>query len=171
MDVDARFERMVREHQHGIFAFALGLSGSRADAEDIAQDALVRAYRALQGWDETRLEALAERSWLRQICLNTWKNRRRAAARRPTGELPETVPDRAAGPEERALVAADRDRVWRAVSALPEPQRVAVTLRWINDLSYAEAAEVMQVPVGTLKSHVSRGLAVLRRTLEGKEVA
>lgn len=171
MDVDARFERMVREHQDGVFAFALGLCGSRAEAEDIAQDAFVRAYRALRGWESDRLESLAERAWLRRICLNTWKNRLRTAARKPAGELADTVADGGRGPEETALARADRDRVWRAVAALPEAQRVAVTLRWLNDLSYAEAAEVMGAPVGTVKSHVSRGLAVLRRSLEGKEVA
>ncbi len=172
MNLDARFERMVREHEHGMFVFALGLTGSRADAEDIAQDAFVRAYRALRGWDSERLDALAERAWLRRICLNTWKNRVRAAVRRPAVELAETVvADPADSPEEQALAAVSQEEVWRAVAGLPEPQRAAVTLRWLDDLSYAEAAEVMEMPVGTVKSHVSRGLAALRRTLIGQEVA
>jgi RNA polymerase sigma factor (sigma-70 family) len=172
MNLDARFERMVREHQHGMFVFALGLSGSRADAEDIAQDAFVRAYRALRGWDPDRLDALSERPWLRRICLNTWKNRVRAAVRRPAVELLETVAaDPADGPEEKALAAVTQGEVWRAVAELPESQRVALTLRWVDDLSYAEVAEVMEMPVGTVKSHVSRGLAALRRMLVGQEVA
>ena len=172
MNLDARFERMVREHQHGMFVFALGLTGSRADAEDVAQDAFVRAYRALRSWDAERLDALAEKAWLRRICLNTWKNRVRAAARRPAVALTETVAANPAdSPEEQALDAVSRDEVWRAVAGLPEPQRAALTLRWVDDLSYAEVAEVMEMPVGTVKSHVSRGLVALRRTLIGQEVA
>lgn len=171
MDLDARFERMVRQHQHGMFVFALGLCGSRAEAEEIAQDAFVRAYRALQGWDPERMQALAERAWLRRICLNVWKNRVRSAVRRPASELGESVPDPAVGPEELALVSASRTAIWSAVAALPEPQRVAVSLRWIDDLPYAEVAQAMEMPVGTVKSHVSRGLAALRRSLAGKEVA
>lgn len=171
MDLDARFERMVREHQQGMFVFALGLCGSRADAEDVAQDAFVRAYRALRGWDEQRVEALAERAWLRRICLNVWKNRIRSSVRHPAGALDEAVPDSDAGPEHQALEGLARREVWGAVAALPEPQRVAVTLRWAEDLPYAEVAEVMGLPVGTVKSHVSRGMAVLRRTLVGREVA
>jgi RNA polymerase sigma-70 factor, ECF subfamily len=171
MDLDDRFERMVREHQHGMFVFALGLCGSRAEAEEVAQDAFVRAYRALRTWDAERIEALAERAWLRRICLNVWKNRVRTAVRKPTSTLDESLIDGSPSPEAVAEEAFARGEVWRAVSALPEPQRVAVTLRWADDLSYAQAAEVMELPVGTVKSHVSRGLATLRRTLVGKEVA
>lgn len=171
MDVDARFERMVREHQHGMFVFALGLCGSRAEAEEVAQDAFVRAYRALRGWDQERIETLAERAWLRRICLNVWKNRIRTAVRHPAGALEDSVPDATAGPEECAVEGLRRREVWSAVAGLPDSQRVAVTLRWAEDLPYAEVAEVMGLPVGTVKSHVSRGLAALRRTLVGKEVA
>ncbi len=171
MEIEARFERMVREHEHGMFVFALGLSGSRAEAEDIAQEGFLRAFRSLRAFDEARLASLAERAWLRRICLNVWKNRVRSAVRHPGGELSEEVADAAPGPEERALDSIARADVWRAVAALPEPQRIAVTLRWVEDLPYAEVAEVMAVPVGTAKSHVSRGLVGLRRLLEGKEVA
>src|SRR5205085_814689 len=69
------FERIVEDHQHRIFGFALGLSGNRSDAEEIAQDAFVRAHRALQGYDEERVRDLRVSAWLHQIALNVFRNR------------------------------------------------------------------------------------------------
>lgn len=159
-----RFEAMVREHQHRIFAFALGMTGSRVDAEDAAQDTFARAYRALRRFDAERLAALHESGWLHRICLNVCRSRARRA--RAFFELPDQV---AAAPA--ALAVAERLDLAAALAELSLPQRTAVVLRHVVGLSSLETAEVMEIPENTVKSHVARGLAALRRRLGDEEVA
>jgi RNA polymerase sigma factor (sigma-70 family) len=164
MDVDKRFERMVHEHQHRIFAFALGMCGSRGDAEDAAQETFLRAYRSLAGWDEARRAELRESAWLHRICLNVCRNRARRL--RVFHQLPEEV---AAGGGSEAGVLV-RLELAEALAALPVAQRAAVVLRHVAGWSTAETAALMEVPENTVKSHLARGLAALRRRL-GEEVA
>ena len=161
--VEERFERMVREHQHRIFAFALGMCGSRADAEDAAQDTFVRAYRSLRGFDAGRLEELKEAAWLHRICLNVCRTR----ARRLRPVVPLEVEVAAA---DRSLVA-ERLDLLTALAGLTGPQRTAVVLRHVVGLSSEETAAVMDLNESTVKSHVARGLAALRRRLGDEEVA
>ncbi len=173
-DLDLRFEEMLARWQNRIFAFCLGLAGNRADAEEIAQDTFVRAYRALGGYDSQRLHELREQGWLHRIALNCFRNRVRR--RRPpqavlgdgvAGELVSPMPGPAAlaeqhetGAELRALLA-----------ELPRPLREAVVLRHVQQLSYTEAAGVLGLPVGTVKSNAHRGVLRLRRRLAELEVA
>ncbi len=82
-DLDVGFPDVVRAHQDAVYSIALRLTGAPADAEDVAQDAFVRAYRALQGYDPRRRAELALRPWLARITLNLCRNRARAASRRP----------------------------------------------------------------------------------------
>ena len=78
-DVDTGFAALVRAHSGAVYSTALRLSGSRSTAEDIAQDAFVRAYRALRRFDADRIRALEARPWLLTITLNVWRNHVRAA--------------------------------------------------------------------------------------------
>lgn len=160
---DADFERLVREHQHRIFVFALGMCGSHAAAEDAAQDTFLRAYRALGKFDAERRAALHESGWLHRICLNVCRSRARRT--RVVAELPEQV---AARP---GLEAAERLDLVAALDGLPAAQRTAVVLRHVVGLSGKETAGVMAIPENTVKSHVARGLAALRRRLGDEEVA
>ncbi|HEX6547172.1 MAG TPA: RNA polymerase sigma factor [Candidatus Dormibacteraeota bacterium] len=163
MDVSARFERMVREHQHRIFVFALGMCGSRGDAEDATQETFLRAYRAMAGWDAVRLAELRESAFLHRICLNVCRNRARRV--RVFHELPDEVPG---GTGVEGL--AEREELMAALGSLPVPQRSAVVLRHVGGWSTAETAALMAVPENTVKSHLARGLAALRRRLD-QEVA
>jgi RNA polymerase sigma-70 factor, ECF subfamily len=165
MDVDAVFERMVRQHQDRIFAFALGMCRSRADAEDAAQDTFVRAYKALRKFDAARLAELRESAWLHRICLNVCRTR--AQRLRVVSELPDSV----ASSDRGGAVVAERLDLETALAELTMPQRSAVVLRHVVGLSTAEAASVMELPENTVKSHLARGLAVLRRRLGDEEVA
>jgi RNA polymerase sigma-70 factor (ECF subfamily) len=165
MEVDARFDRMVRQHQDRIFVFALGMCGSRADAEDAAQDTFVRAYKAMRKYDAARLAELRESAWLHRICLNVCRTR--AQRLRVVQELPENV---ASGDRGTRLVA-ERLDLRAALDALTPAQRAAVVLRHVVGLSTAEAATAMELPENTVKSHVARGLAALRQRLGDQEVA
>jgi RNA polymerase sigma-70 factor (ECF subfamily) len=169
-NLDGHFEQLVRTYQDRLFGFALRLTGSRQDAEEATQDAFVRAYRALNGYPEDRRRELRLRPWLYQITLNVVRNR----VRRPSlAVVPVDGPignglaaNASEQPERVALRAEGEARLAKAIASLPSRYASAVVLRHVQGLSYAEAAEVLNQPVGTTKSDVHRGLRLLRETLE-----
>jgi RNA polymerase sigma factor (sigma-70 family) len=159
--VERVFERMVREHQHRVYAVGYALTGNRHDAEEVAQDTFLRAYRALSTYPPERIRDLKQRPWLHRIAVNVVRNRARSARPR-TAELNGREPDESPGPEFRTLRRAEMDDVACRLAALPPRYREAVVLRHVRDLSYAEVAEALKQPVGTVKSNVHRGLQLLR---------
>lgn len=160
------FEALVRRHQDAIFAFALNLTGDRAEADDVAQEAFVRAWRAYGGYDEERRAALKERPWLHRIALNVFRNRLRRPAPLELQEASAAAP-RTREPETVALRNSARQELRRHLLALPRPYREAVVLRHVQGLAYAEAADVLGVPVGTVKSNCHRGLRRLQERIGG----
>jgi RNA polymerase sigma factor (sigma-70 family) len=169
-DLDAGFAELVRGHQQVVYAVALRVSGRPQDAEDLAAEAFLRAYRALRGYDAGRIAALRPRAWLCTIVLNTWRNAVRDAARRPRqAPLAELADPPAAGPgvAEQAEANEGLRALAALVAELPEAQRVAVVLRHVVGLSTTEVAAAMGCPEGTAKSHISRGLRRLRATYTG----
>jgi RNA polymerase sigma factor (sigma-70 family) len=171
-DLDGAFEALVLAHVDRCHAIALRLLGDPRDAEEVAQDALVRAYRALAGYPPERIRELRLRPWLATIVVNLARNRRRRRVlpTRPLGPLVEAGREPAAGegsdPPSLAARAASKRRLASALDALPERYRVPVILRHVDDLSYAELARALDRPQGTLKAQVHRGLALLRATLD-----
>lgn len=163
-DLDAAFPDVVDRYERSIYALALRLSGP-AVAEDLAAETFLRAYAGLRHYPTERVRSLAVRPWLVTILLNRWRNEKRAARRNPTPVGVDDVAEPAApgpGPEEAAASRDLRERLADLLTRLPERQRLAVTLRHVGELSYAEVADVLGVPEGTAKSHVSRGLTALR---------
>ena len=162
MDATERvFERLVLDHQDRIFALSLALTGNRHDAEEVAQDTFLRAYRALVDYPAERVRELKQRAWLHQIALNVFRNRVRGLKPRLV-ELNGSEPDRSSGPEDDAIRRSEVDRLAVRVACLPARYREAVVLRHVQDLSYAEIADVLGQPVGTVKANVHRGLKILR---------
>jgi RNA polymerase sigma-70 factor (ECF subfamily) len=167
-DLDTAFEPFVRAHVDRAYAIALRILGSPHDAEEVAQDALVRAYRAMAGYEAARIRELRLRPWLATIVVNLCRNRARRGlhAALPLDDVVadgrEPAAPRRDGPSALAEAADDRERLAGLLAALPERYRVPVVLRHVNDLSYAELAEVLGRPEGTLKAQVHRGLAMLR---------
>jgi RNA polymerase sigma-70 factor (ECF subfamily) len=165
-DLDGAFEQVVLTFQDRLYRFALRLTGNRQDAEEIAQDAFVRAYHALGQYSADRIRSLGLQAWLYQITLNVFRNRvrRRRVQQVPLdGHLPERQE-----PELPEQVAEDREQrraVAALLSTLPERYRAAVVLRHIEGLSYVEMADVLDQPAGTIKANVHRGLETLRKTL------
>jgi len=155
------FERLVREHQDRIFALGFALTGNRHDAEDVAQDTFLRAYRALVSYPPERVRELKSKAWLHRIAVNVVRNRVRGVKPRLV-ELNGSEPAMAAGPEEDALRRAEVDELAARVACLPVRYREAVVLRHVQDLSYAEVAHALGQPVGTVKANVHRGLKMLR---------
>jgi RNA polymerase sigma factor (sigma-70 family) len=159
--VDRLFERMVREHQHKVFAVGFALTGNRHDAEEVAQDTFLRAYRALATYPPERIRELKQRPWLHRIAVNVVRNRARGAKPR-TSELNGSESDHAPGPESRALQRAEMDELACRLAGLPPRYREAVVLRHVHEMSYAEVADALDQPVGTVKSNVHRALQILR---------
>jgi len=167
-DLDAAFEPLVQAHADRCYAIALRVLGDPHDAEEVAQDALVRAYRALAGYEAARIRELRLRPWLATIVVNLCRNRVRRG-RLQTTPLDDVVADgrepaapKREGPAAVAERGADRERLAALLAGLPDRYRVPVVLRHVDDLSYAELAEVLGRPEGTLKAQVHRGLAMLR---------
>src|SRR5260370_15657038 len=106
--VDHLFERMVHEHKDRIFAASLAMTGNRHDAEEVAQDTFLRAYRALSTYSPERIRDLKQRPWLHRIAVNVVRNRARGAKPR-TAELNGSEPDETPGPEFRTLQRAALD--------------------------------------------------------------
>lgn len=172
-DLDGTFEALVSAHVDRCYAVALRVLGNPHDAEEVAQDALVRAYRALAGYDGDRIREIRLRPWLATIVVNLCRNRVRRTMPATTpleplleiGAEPRTDP--AEDPAARALRADDRERLGALLAALPDRYRIPVVLRHVDDLSYAELAQVLGRPEGTLKAQVHRGLAMLRAAAAG----
>lgn len=165
VDLDAGYGAFVRTHSGAVYSAALRLSGSRTDAEDLAQEAFVRAYRALGRYDPERVRGLESRAWLLTITLNLWRNRLRRRARRPRETAADAVAevvDSGRSPEAAAEAAEESRLLVGLLAELPEHHRVPVVLRHVVGLSYPEIASVLACPEGTAKANVARGLERLR---------
>jgi len=175
-DLDGTFEALVMAHQDRLYSIALRVLGDQADAEEAAQDAFVRAYRALAAYDRARIESLQLRPWLATIVLNLCRSRRvSGTAARSTlsldAALPARAEPRADGSASPASVADRRaeHRAWaNLLLTLPPSHREAVVLRHVDGLSYPELATVLGKPEGTVKARVHRGLAQLRAAYEAE---
>ncbi len=163
---DRVFERLVRDHQNRIYALGLTLTGNSHDAEDVAQDTFVRAYRALATYPPERIRDLKQKAWLHRIAVNVVRNRVRGVRPRLV-ELNGSEPDARNGPEEDVLRKAEIDELAARVACLPARYREAVVLRHVQELSYAEVADALGQPVGTVKANVHRGLKLLRGENDG----
>jgi RNA polymerase sigma-70 factor, ECF subfamily len=164
-DLDEGFTELVRGYERAAYSLALRLTRDPAEAEDLAADTFLRAYRALRGYDAARIRELRPRAWLCTITLNAWRNLVRDASRRP-GQVPLTeVPEQPAGGlnVEQAVESGETQRELGAlVAELPRPQRLAVLLRHVVGLQVTQVAVALKCPEGTAKSHLSRGLRRLR---------
>jgi RNA polymerase sigma-70 factor (ECF subfamily) len=174
-DLDGAFEELVRGHERLVFGLALRVVGDRADAEEVAQDTFERAYHALAGYEAERVAAMRLRPWLARIALNLARNRLR---RRPPpvrsledgdGQPLAVAAPADAEPAQVAERGHERELLVGLLAALPRPYREAVVLRHVEGLPYAEVAEVLGRPVGTVKTHVHRGVRQLRVELENRK--
>lgn len=168
-DLDGGFRELVGAHGGTVRLTALRLTGHAQDAEDLAAECLLRAFRGMVGRPPEWFADVDLRAWLLTILLNTWRNELRTRSRRPrtTGEdhldeRTEAVGPPATSPDARAEAAATRTDLAARLAVLTPRQREAVVLRHVLDLPIAEVARILDTPEGTAKSHVSRGLSALR---------
>jgi RNA polymerase sigma-70 factor (ECF subfamily) len=156
------YQEIVHAYQGIAFRTAFLFARNAADAEDAAQEAFVKAYRALGRFRP----GAPFRPWLLQIVANEARNRRRSAARRDALVLraaaSEPSGEAAPSPEAALLAAERRQELLAAVEALPQDQRDTIACRYFLDLSEEETAQVLGVRRGTVKSRTARALERLR---------
>ena len=164
------YSELVRRYQRLAHRTAFVITGSRADADDAAQEAFVKAYFAL---DRFRSEA-AFRPWLMKIVANEARNRRKASGRRAAlaVRLAEGRPsgDGVASPEGAALAADRRAALVAGINRLREEDRQVLAYRYFLDLSEAEMAAAMGCRRGTVKSRLSRAMARLREVVAENDI-
>lgn len=144
--------------------FACGLTGSLADADDLVQSACERALSRLEQWQPgTRLD-----SWMFRITQNLWIDRIRQSRGREIAVPAEALAERSVGDavreqEARLTMAAVR----REIAKLPEDQRAVLMLVTVEGISYKEASEILEIPIGTVMSRLARARLALARAIEG----
>ena len=157
------WEPLVLAHQQAVFRLSYLLLGDPDDAEDIAQETFLRAWKYLKRFDVTR----PLRPWLLSIASNLASNRRRSAGRY-FAALTRAFRDEptSATTEENSSQHMQANDLWKAVQTMNLSDQQVVYLRYFLDLSVAETAEVLQVAEGTVKSRLSRALEKLRHIIQ-----
>jgi RNA polymerase sigma-70 factor (ECF subfamily) len=156
-----RFEAEALPHMDAAYNLARWLSRSAADAEDIVQDAMLRAFRSYDGF-----KGGDAKPWLLAIVRNCWRSAAADKRRRANEPLPEEheTPLTAVGPdpEDAALLASERRALDLAIASIPEEFREVLILREMEDMSYREIADITGTPMGTVMSRLARARALLR---------
>jgi RNA polymerase sigma-70 factor (ECF subfamily) len=161
---EAAWAALMGAHQEAVFRLAYLLTGDADEAADVAQDAFIRAFRALDRFDSAR----PLRPWLLRIAANLAHNRHRsvarylAALRRVVQQAPEPITVLG----ERSGAQWEAQALWQAVRRLKPPEQEVVYLRYFLDLSEAEMAQALEIPAGTVKSRLHRALRRLRLVVD-----
>jgi len=166
----ARFEATVMPHLDAAYNLARWLSGSSSDADDVVQEAYLRAFRFFSGFEDG--DKANARGWLLAIVRNTWftewRRRVQSADSTPYDEeiagdeaLPGWSDDAGVDPETLAVRKDEVHLVHRALEALPVVFREVLVLRELEDMSYKEVAAITGVPIGTVMSRLARGRKML----------
>jgi RNA polymerase sigma-70 factor, ECF subfamily len=171
----AAFNALVHTYQRQVYNVCYRTLGNAEDAADATQDALLSAFRGIKAFNGP---ASGLRSWLLRIAVNTCYDQLRRRQRRPADSLDaldetrgdavsaaERVPDPRPGPEQHSLGSETARHIQESIDRLPPDQRLTVVLCDVQGLSYDEAAEVMSIELGTVKSRLSRARATLRALL------
>ena len=157
----------VRDHQDEVYGVALRITGDRDSAQDVTSATFLKAYRAFDRYDRSR----PLRHWLLRIATNEAisyvRKRGRDLRRSVAVEEAATVADASAAPDAESLAREERARIRAAVARLPELYRVVIVLRYFNDLTVEEIAQVTSRPASTVGVQLLRGRALLRRELGG----
>jgi len=170
-------EEFVERNAKMVYNLALRLLGREADAEDLAQDSLLRALKALPSFKGES----SETTWVYRITVNTWKNRVRSEKRRGLWKLmpldllfgsddddsgrEETIPAKDAPLDASLSSAETSEQVQKALLELDEESRAVVVLRELQELSYEDIAAALDIPEGTVKSRLSRAREALKKRL------
>ena len=166
------FDELVRRYQTPVLNLARVLTAGSADAEDLAQDVFVRAWRSLSGFRGDS----SFRTWLYRVAINVVQSHRGRTSRlrrlfkaAPTStDEPDDGIESAADPDDLERGVLLRDAIDKALATLPEDLRLAVTLRDVQGLDYRAIAEITGTPIGTVESRIFRARQRLKKELGGR---
>lgn len=155
------FAELVRRHQGKVRALLLRLCSDRSQADDLAQEVFIRAFRGLVGFEGRSSFS----TWVYRISYNVYLNHR--ARSRSFAALPEDYDVRAAAPQDE--LSAPRSDLRRdlnaAIETLPDRYRAVIVLYYLQEVSYPEIAEILELPLGTVKTHLHRAKRLLRQQM------
>ena len=162
----AAFGQLVQLYQTTVFNVCYRLMGQRPEAEDMTQEAFVRAYNRLQSFDAQRPFG----PWIRRVaannCINRLKQQQKSAFDVPLSDAKSFLIASQPGPEESALRQEQSERLRAAIQSLPPPYRAALELRHFQELSYHEMAAALGVSLSTIKSNLFRARKALAKELK-----
>ncbi len=163
---EAAWETLIQQHQEAVFRLAYLLTGDANDAEDVAQEAFIRAYRSLHRFDSAR----PWRPWVLSIAANLARNRRRSIGRYFVNlqRFARLNPDPVLNPEGEYADQQRAQALWQAVRRLGAGDQEIIYLRYFLELPVEETAMVLQVAAGTVKSRLHRALNRLRVVVEAE---
>jgi RNA polymerase sigma-70 factor (ECF subfamily) len=175
--VDAYYEQLVAKYWHQLRSFILRRTGNQQDAEDIVQEAFMHAYYALERYPLQQIRTLQARPWLYKIIWNTYRNYMNrtkspfeVSLDTPEGDLLLEIDDEYEERPDAIFERIERRReLEMLVGELPAQYREVINLYYFDELSQQEIADILNRPVGTIKTHVYRGLRLLRKALQMKE--
>ena len=169
MSQSPEFEDVYQEQADFVYGLSRRLSRGAADAEDLFQEVFLRVHRFLP-----KFQGGSVRGWLRRIVVNTNSSLKRGKKNQALTMLDESpgwkesLPDPTAGPAEQVEQGAELRVLEHALAQLTEDFRTIIVLREVEALDYAEIAEVLNVPVGTVRSRLARARMALRKQMEAK---
>lgn len=156
------FAKILEEHYRLIYSVVRGIAGSTGDTEDVVQEVFIKIFRALPGFrGEARLS-----TWIYRVARNEALNA--LEKRRPSLVPLKDCEELADGDEDPAAAhrrKVTRERLERLMERLDEPQRMALELRYMGERSYEEIADIMDIPLGTVKTYIYRGKLSLKRMM------
>ena len=175
-DLDGHFKQLVSTYQHRLYGFALRQTGRPEDAEDIVQEAFIRAYYALTDYSQERIHMLRLQPWLYKITLNVLHVRMRKSGLQsvPLDMSEDSTALEVEGDwrDQPEVIVADSEflhELESLVLTLPERYRTVVNLYYFEGHSYREIAELLAQPIGTVKSQLYRGTQLLRLAMRIRE--
>ena len=163
----AAFGTLVERYQNAVYNLAYRMLGSPEEAEDAAQEIFVRIYRQLARYDPERKFSTWVLTIATNYCIDQLRRRRMQLV--PLENIIPWARAREAGPEGEALSRESRDEVQRLLRELPEKYRAVLILRYWQDLSCAEIADILKLPEGTVKTQLHRARKALGQLIEGQE--
>ncbi|MFQ5906095.1 MAG: RNA polymerase sigma factor [bacterium] len=158
----AAYARLMSLHKLRVYNLILTMVGNQEDAADLTQETFIKAFRSLGGFNP----GSSFRSWITTIASNTCIDFFRKARPETVSAEEVEIAEPSAGPGEEFIRKRRRIRIEEAIQALPENLRAAIILRHKEDLSYQEIAEILGVPMGTVKTWIKRGREILRSRLK-----
>ncbi|HOQ06184.1 MAG TPA: sigma-70 family RNA polymerase sigma factor [Clostridiales bacterium] len=171
----AAFEQLIEAYQKKVYNLALRMTGNQEDAADLAQEAFIRVFRSISGFKEQSSFSTWVYRITTNVCLDEIRKRKNRKVisidediHMDDGEMRRQIVSDDPLPDELAERAELRSIVNDAINSLPEDQRIVITLRDLNGLSYEEIAQILDIPGGTVKSRINRARQALRNVLSAR---